>query len=81
MKKFGRKFSAYLVMGADGKTTFEFEPRKEGAAGKKPFHKKEAAPKSNGHTEGGSVMPKNVIKARSGARKRAAKKLEGQPPT
>ena len=34
-----RKFSAYLVMAADGKTSFEFEPRKEGA-GKKPFPKK-----------------------------------------
>src|SRR6202044_994925 len=31
-----RKFSAYLVMAADGKTTFEFEPRAEGAKGKKP---------------------------------------------
>jgi DNA topoisomerase-3 len=34
-----RKFSAYLVMAADGKTSFEFEPRKEGA-GKKPFARK-----------------------------------------
>ena len=31
-----RKFSAYLVMADDGKTSFAFEPRKEGA-GKKPF--------------------------------------------
>ena len=31
-----RKFSAYLVMAEDGKTSFAFEPRKEGA-GKKPF--------------------------------------------
>jgi DNA topoisomerase-3 len=71
-----RKFSAYLVMGADGKTTFEFEPRKEGAPGKKPFVKKEAAPESNGHVEGKSVVPKHVIKAKGGARKRAAKKAE-----
>jgi DNA topoisomerase-3 len=70
-----RKFSAYLVMGVDGKTTFEFEPRKEGA-GKKPFVKKEAEPESNGHAEGRSVIPKNVIKAKGGARKRAAKKTE-----
>ncbi len=38
-----RKFSAYLAMAADGKTSFEFEPRKEGAGkkfGKKPFGKK-----------------------------------------
>jgi DNA topoisomerase-3 len=34
-----RKFSAYLVMATDGKTSFEFEPRKEGA-GKKPFGRK-----------------------------------------
>jgi DNA topoisomerase-3 len=32
-----RKFSAYLVMAADGKTTFEFEPRKDGAAPRKTF--------------------------------------------
>ena len=31
-----RKFSAYLVMAEDGKTSFAFEPRQEGA-GKKPF--------------------------------------------
>jgi DNA topoisomerase III len=71
-----RKFSAYLVMGADGRTTFEFEPRKEGAPGKKPFVKKEAAPESNGHADGRSVVPKNIIKAKGGARKRAAKKTE-----
>jgi DNA topoisomerase-3 len=69
-----RKFSAYLVMGADGKTTFEFEPRAEGAKGKKPFVKKDAAPETNGHADGRSVIPKNIIKAKGGARKRAAKK-------
>ena len=71
-----RKFSAYLVMGADGKTTFEFEPRPEGAKGKKPFVKKERAPEANGHAEGKSVVPKNIIKAKGAARKRAAKKGE-----
>ena len=71
-----RKFSAYLVMGPDGKTTFEFEPRPGGAKGKKPFVKKEGAPEANGHVEGKSVVPKNIIKAKSGARKRAAKKGE-----
>jgi DNA topoisomerase-3 len=68
-----RKFSAFLVMGEDGRTSFEFEPRKEGAKGKKPFVKKDAAPEANGHADGRSVIPKNVIKAKSG-RKRAAKK-------
>jgi DNA topoisomerase III len=72
-----RKFSAYLVMAADGKTTFEFEPRAEGAKGKKPFVKKEAAVEANGHAEPTrSVIPKNVIKAKGGARKRTPKKPE-----
>jgi DNA topoisomerase III len=68
-----RKFSAYLVMGADGKTTFEFEPRKEGAAPKKAFFKKDPTAEAN---KIGSVLPKNVIKAKSTARKRAKKKGE-----
>jgi DNA topoisomerase-3 len=63
-----RKFSAYLVMGPDGKTTFEFEPRAEGAKDRKPFPKKPAA-EVNGHPEGKSVIPKNVIK--KGSRKKA----------
>ena len=67
-----RKFSAYLVMADDGKTSFEFEPRPEGAKSRKPFVKKETAPGSNGHAEGRSVIPKNVIKAKGG-RKRAPK--------
>ena len=72
-----RKFSAYLVMGADGKTTFEFEPRAEGAKGKKPFVKKEAAAEvERPRRAARSVIPKNVIKAKGGARKRAPKKSE-----
>jgi DNA topoisomerase-3 len=66
-----RKFSAYLVMGPDGKTTFEFEPRPEGAKGKKPFVKKDPATEA---TKNGGILATNVIKARSPARKRAAKK-------
>ncbi len=68
-----RKFSAYLVMADDGKTTFEFEPRKDGEAQKKPFFKKgpPADPKTG--------LPLNttakVVKARGG-RKTAAKKSE-----
>jgi DNA topoisomerase-3 len=61
-----RKFSAYLVVGADGKTSFEFEPRAEGAKGKKAFPKKAA--EANGHPEGKSVIPKHVIK--KGSRKK-----------
>jgi DNA topoisomerase-3 len=68
-----RKFSAYLVMAEDGKTSFEFEPRKDGAP-RKSFFKKTSAPEANGHDEKKSVLPKKVIKAKSGARKRAAKK-------
>ncbi|HEV3270984.1 MAG TPA: DNA topoisomerase III [Candidatus Methylacidiphilales bacterium] len=71
-----RKFSAYLVMGADGKTSFEFEPRAEGAKGRKPFAKKGTTPEANGHAEGKSVIPKHVIKAKGAARKRAPKKGE-----
>ena len=60
-----RKFSAYLVMAEDGKTTFEFEPRPEGGKGKRPFVKKEngAATNANGLTaDGRSVIPKHIVK-------------------
>ena len=73
-----RKFSAYLVMGEDGKTTFEFEPRAEGAKTRKPFVKRDkdgAAPEVNGHADGRSVIPKNIVKKGS-TRKRAPKKTE-----
>jgi len=63
-----RRFSAYLVMGDDGKTTFEFEPRAEGGKGKKASPKKDAA-ETNGHPSVKSVMPKNVIK--KGSRRKA----------
>jgi DNA topoisomerase-3 len=70
-----RKFSAFLVMGPDGKTTFEFEPRPEGGKGKGKgrFGKKAAA--DSGEAEGSAekvekidpkkLMPKNIIKRRS----------------
>jgi DNA topoisomerase-3 len=67
-----RKFSAYLAMGPDGKTTFEFEPRAEGAKGKKPMAKKTdgsaPAPEANGHNGSAAATPE----------KPAAK---GKPPT
>jgi DNA topoisomerase-3 len=61
-----RKFSAYLVMGADGKTSFEFEPRAEGSKGRKSFPKKPT--ETNANAEGKSVIPKNIIK--KGSRKK-----------
>ena len=67
-----RKFSAYLVMAADGKTTFEFEPRKDGEAPKKSFFKKGPA----GDPKTGLPMTTNIVKAKGGARKRAPKKSE-----
>jgi DNA topoisomerase-3 len=73
MKKFGRKFSAYLVLGPDGKTTFEFEPRKDGATPRKGFFKKGPTAETN---QNGSVLPKNIVKAGSRTRPRAAKKTE-----
>ena len=70
----GARFYYYgESMGADGKTTFEFEPRAEGAKGRKPFVKKEPA---GGTTQNGHVLATNVIKAKGGARKRAAKKVQ-----
>jgi DNA topoisomerase-3 len=63
-----RKFSAYLVMGADGKTTFEFEPRPEGGKPRRTFPKKGPSDGEGGDAK--SVMPKNVIK--KGARKKKA---------
>ncbi len=55
-----RKFSAYLVMADDGKTSFAFEPRKEGA-GKKPFGRRNfpgKTPTSAGHAaEAESALP------------------------
>ena len=67
-----RKFSAFLVMDETGKTSFEFEPRAEGAKSRKTYPKKDAAPEANGHADIKSVMPKNVIKAKGG-RKRTPK--------
>jgi DNA topoisomerase-3 len=59
-----RKFSAYLVMGPEGRTSFEFEPRKEGAPAKKFFGRKtdpatsSPAPAENGHAEGNGTKAK-----------------------
>lgn len=75
-----RKFSAYLVMAADGRTSFEFEPRKEGAAPKKSFFGKKANSEENGHaangvaaTEAGVEPKKKKAKAKKAP---AAKKKE-----
>ena len=65
-----RKFSAYLVMGPDGKTTFEFEPRAEGAKGKKPFAKKDPDAPAPPAVKNGGIIATKVVKAR----KRSPKK-------
>ena len=69
-----RKFSAYLVMAADGKTSFEFEPRKDGAAPKKTFFRKNAPTSGKGEpaeSEAKEVAPK------AKAKKPRAKKIVG----
>jgi DNA topoisomerase-3 len=68
-----RKFSAYLVMAADGRTSFEFEPRKDGAAPKKSFFRKNAAPVENGHAENGVVAAPDKPKVKTKAKAKAAK--------
>src|SRR6202453_1453282 len=73
-----RKFSAYLVMGADGKTTFEFEPRKEGAGPKKAFFKKDSTAAENGHAENGAATPVVEKKKKAPAKARSAKKKTGE---
>jgi DNA topoisomerase-3 len=73
-----RKFSAYLVMGPDGKTTFEFEPRKEGAGPKKTFFKKVAPAVENGHAENGVATPVVEKKKKAPAKARSAKKKTGE---
>jgi DNA topoisomerase-3 len=49
-----RKFSAFLVMAPDGKTSFEFEPRKEGATPRKFYNGKTPFAK-NAHAENGTA--------------------------
>jgi DNA topoisomerase-3 len=83
-----RKFSAFLVMEADGRTKFEFEPRKEGAGGKKFFGKKPftnkgapdaalegAKPSSgqNGHPPENGMKAASAKKPRSAPKRRPAK--------
>ena len=83
-----RKFSAFLVMGPDGRTTFEFEPRKEGAGGKKFFGKKPftnkgapdaalegatPAPEQNGHAPENDAEKKPAKKPRAAAKRKTSK--------
>ena len=65
-----RKFSAFLVRGADGKTSFEFEPR----APKAP--KAEKAPKAAKEAntaEGAAVAAKPKVAKKAPAKKKVAK--------
>jgi DNA topoisomerase III len=83
-----RKFSAFLVMEADGRTKFEFEPRKEGAGGKKFFGKKPftskgapdaalegatPAPAQNGHAPENDAEKKPAKKPRAAAKRKTSK--------
>ena len=65
-----RKFSAYLVVGPDGKTSFEFEPRKEGATPRKNFFKKPALETKDLV----AAKTKAEAKPKKAARKKAAPK-------
>jgi DNA topoisomerase-3 len=75
-----RKFSAYLVMAEDGKTSFAFEPRKEGA-GKKPFGRKNfpakngTAPRVTALEPAAEAAPAEEAKPAAKPRKPRAKKI------
>jgi DNA topoisomerase-3 len=69
-----RKFSAYLVMAKDGKTSFAFEPRAEGAKGKKPFFRKAAPAVENGHNGHAANGIKPVVEKKAPAKRRVVKK-------
>ncbi len=73
-----RKFSAYLVMAADGRTSFEFEPRKDGAPPRKSFFRKKEAPAENGAAPAAETKTKTKAKPKSKTKaasaSRAAKK-------
>jgi DNA topoisomerase-3 len=69
-----RKFSAYLVMAEDGKTSFAFEPRKEGA-GKKPFTRRNFPAKPspvNGAAEAKAESATPAAKPRKSRAKKVA---------
>ncbi len=72
-----RKFSAFLVMGPEGRTTFEFEPRKEGAGGKKPFQRTPnlttSALTANGHAEANGTKPEEKKKPRTAPKRKTGK--------
>jgi DNA topoisomerase-3 len=75
-----RKFSAYLVMGADGKTTFEFEPRKEGAAPRRSFFKKPALETKDIVVANGAAEAKTKAKTKAKPKKAPAKKAAKKAP-
>ena len=73
-----RKFSAYLVMADDGKTSFAFEPRKEGA-GKKPFTRRNFPAKpspANGAAEAKAESAAPAAKPRKSRAKKVAEPAE-----
>ena len=85
-----RKFNAYLVVSDEGKTSFEFEPRKEGAGPKRSFYRKpdlttkgiksKIAKAENGAGENGAAenghAENGAAKPKRAPRKKAAKSSE-----
>ena len=61
-------------MGEDGRTAFEFEPRKDKDGEPRKAFPRKTEPAANGHAKNSPILATTVIKAKSGARKRAAKK-------
>jgi DNA topoisomerase-3 len=74
-----RKFSAYLVMGPDGKTTFEFEPRKEGEGGRKSFFKKPKLESKDIVVNGAEAKAEKEAPKKKAPRKKAVPKKKSPP--
>ena len=74
--RFGRPFSATLVLQETGRHGFEFQPRKGAAGGKKGGRKKAGGKKAGGKKAGGKKASGKKAggkkKAQGGARKKAA---------
>jgi DNA topoisomerase-3 len=84
ISRFGRPFKATLKRKPDGRHTFEFPPRAEGAGGRgRGRGRGKAAAEKNGEAEGataGAAKPakKSAPKKKSAAKKKVAKKASGK---